>query len=75
MFRVPTPRRLSLALIPAALLSLSACASPTEPQVAEETVARRQTLVCIAMGADGSPIFSEPVGNECPAGFDLQPWW
>ncbi|WP_158514685.1 hypothetical protein [Gemmatimonas phototrophica] len=72
---MPTPRRLSLVLIPAALLSLSACASPTEPLVAEEAVVRRQNVVCIAMGADGSPVFSEPTGTQCPAGFDLQPWW
>jgi hypothetical protein len=75
MFRVPTTRRFSIALIPAALLSLGACASPTAPQVAEETVDRRQNVVCLAMGPDGSPVFSQPVGNQCPAGFDLQPWW
>lgn len=74
MMFVPS-RRLSLVLIPAALLALGACASPTAPQLAEETVARRQTLVCVATGPDGLPILSEPVGNQCPAGFDLQPWW
>lgn len=68
-------RTLLTVLLPLATVSLAACASPTEPQLSESSVARRQDLICVTRGVNGQPIVTEPVNGSCPVGFDLQPWW
>lgn len=70
------PRRsLLTVLLPVIALSFSACALPTEPQVAEESVPRRQNLACVGATGSGELVVLTPVNGQCPSGFDLQPWW
>lgn len=74
MFRLQSRRLVASAIAPVALFVLGACASPTEPQL-EDVQAPKRNFVCMSAGRDGTPVFSPPVNDECPSGFDLIPWW
>ncbi|MFY7922854.1 MAG: hypothetical protein ACOVSI_10600 [Gemmatimonas sp.] len=63
------------AVVPVVFATLGACASPTAPEVESSVAPKRNAVVCVATGPDGTPVFSGPVNGECPAGFDLHPWW
>lgn len=57
-------------------VALAACASPTEPVAAEADIAApKRNVVCVGKDANSQIILVQPINGECPAGFDLQPWW
>jgi hypothetical protein len=57
-------RVLLAAVLTAASVAASACASPTAPIA--DTEEQQQNLACAT---------TAPVNGGCRAGFDLQPWW
>jgi hypothetical protein len=74
MFR-NSRRLVASVVVPVVVATLGACASPTAPEFEGSAPPKRNVVVCVAAGPNGTPVFSEPVNGECPAGFDLLPWW
>ncbi len=67
-------RSLVLLVVVAAVASACADVSPTAPSFDDLAVGRRKTeFRCVA--PDSSTVTPVPEGGDCPAGFDLIPWY
>ena len=67
-----------LVVVVTALASACANLSPTAPALDELAVRPRKTEYrCVAQSPDGDSTVVAPVpeDGDCPAGFDLIPWW
>ena len=71
-------RPLVLLVVVASLASACADVSPTAPALDELAVRPRKTEYrCVAQSPDGGDaiVLPAPEDGDCPAGFDLIPWW